>query len=132
MGVIEGAQSVGETGFLGCAPRVEHRVALGGFDQTAGQRRKDRRPGVGLARRVVVLKYRIGLGDDDVGDREVLRLRRAQRRESPDGRLVGRGRQAGEYADEDGRINPGGGQGLSRRGATRPNQTPEAAGKSWP
>jgi len=82
VGVIEGDESVGEAGFLGFAQRVEHRVAIGGLDQTAGQRRKDRRPGVGLAQGVVVLKHRIGLGDDDVGDREVLRLRRAQRRES--------------------------------------------------
>jgi hypothetical protein len=44
----------------------------------------------------VVLKHGRGLGDDDRGDRDVLRLRRAQRRESLDGRLVVRRRPAGE------------------------------------
>ena len=112
------------------APRVEHRVAIGGLDQTAGQRRKDRRTGVGLAQRVVVLKHGVGLGDHDVGDGDVLGLCGAQRRESFDGRLVVRRRQAGEHADEDGRINPVSGHGLSRCCATRPGQTAEAAGRS--
>ena len=48
VGVIEGDESVGQAGLLGFAQRVEHRVAIGGLDQTAGQRRKDRRTGVGL------------------------------------------------------------------------------------